>query len=145
MESLAVTRSGVGSERDLKRLALAAAGDRDTDLRTGRVLAQDVLQRMRIVDRLVIHLGDDVVDLDPRTIGWRPGRNRRDDGADNQPIGGSGGLVELVVGHAQERPVDVSGLDQLVRDIPGSVAVEGESEPWAGLRLLDRKVHADHL
>src|SRR5438270_9224356 len=145
MATSAAPRSGVRSERDLERLILAAAVDRDRHLGPGRVLAQHVLQRMRIVDRLAIDLGDDVLDLDPRAVCRRPGRDRGDHGADHEPVGGGGGLIDLVVGDAQEGTVDVSGLDQLVGDVPGGVAIQREAEAWARLRLLDRKVHADDL
>src|SRR5438552_3564134 len=141
----AAPRSGVCSERNLERLVLAAAVDRDRDPGPRRVLAQHVLQRMRIVNRLAIDLGDDVLDLDPGAVCRRAGRDRRDRGANHEPAGGGGGLIELVVGDAEEGTVDVPGLDQLVGDVPGRVAVQRETEAGAGLRLLDRKVHADDL
>src|SRR3989440_1331081 len=145
MATSAAPGAGVRSERDLERLILAAAVDRDRHLGPGRVLAQHVLQRMRIVDRLAIDLGDDVLDLDPRAVCRRPGRDRGDHGADHEPVGGGGGLIDLVVGDAQEGTVDVPGLDQLFGDAPSGVAIQREAEAGARLRLLDRKVHADDL
>src|SRR5438876_10208414 len=100
---------------------------------------------MRIVNRLTIHLGDHVLDLDPRAVCRRPGRDRRDHGADHEPAGRGGGLIDLVVRNAQEGTVDVSGLDQLGGDVPGGVAIQRGTEAEARLRWLDRKVHTDDL
>src|SRR6267378_1631848 len=145
METWAATRSGVRSERNAERLGLSAAVDRYRNVGARRVLAQDVLERMLIVDRLVVHLGDHVVDLDPGAVCRRPRCDRGDHGADHQSVRRGGSFVELVVGDAQERPVDVTRLDQLIGDIASGVAVQCEAEARTGLGLLDREVHAHYL
>src|SRR6266550_1641169 len=76
--SWAARRSGVRSERDLQRLAFAAAVDDDRDPGSWGELAEHVLEGVLVIDRLVVDLGDHVVGFDPRPIRWRSGRDIRD-------------------------------------------------------------------
>ena len=100
---------------------------------------------MLIVDRLVIHPGDDVVKLDPATVGRRSRRDVGDQGADHQAVGGGGRLIELLVGDAEEWPVDMAGRDQLRGNVARGIAVERKAQAGAGLGLFDGEVDADHL
>src|SRR5438067_6784473 len=143
--SWAARRSGVRSERDLQRLAFAAAVDDDRDPGSWRELPEHVLERVLVIDRLVVDLGHHVVGFDPRPIRWRSGRDIRDQRAHDQAVRRSGRLIELMVGDPQVWPVHVPGLYQLVGDVVGGVAVEGKTQPWTGLRLLDGEADANDL
>src|SRR2546422_8294747 len=135
--SWAARRSGVRSERDLQRLAFAATVDGDRHSGSWRELPEHVLERVLVIDRLVVDLGHHVVGFDPGPIRWRSGRDIRHQRAYDQAVGRSGGLIELLVRDPKVWPVHVPGLDQLVGDVVGGVAVERETQPWTGLRLLN--------
>src|SRR5438876_5230305 len=143
--SWAAPRSGVRSERDLKRLVLAAAIDGDRDPGSRRELPEDVLKRMIVLDHLAVDLGHDVIDFDPGTVRGRSGADVSHQRAHRRAICGSRSLIELLISDPEVWPVHMPRLDQLVRDIVGRVPVEREAQPGSGLRLLDRKVDADDL